>query len=272
MAKKRTKVIIAGAGGRMGKTILGLAHRDPGIEIVGAFEHSNHSAVGRDVGELIGVEPINIPVHPDLHECVRSGGIVIDFTHPDAVEQNLDVAATAKCAMVIGTTGLTNAFLKRLNTVANKIGIVQAPNMSVGVNLLYQLVSLVGKSLDSRYDIEIVEEHHRHKKDAPSGTALELARLVAKAREVSLERNAVYGRKGVAAARKKGSIGIHAIRGGDTIGIHNVSFISEGERLELVHKASSREAFGHGALVAAKFIAKKNHGLYNMQQVLGLDG
>src|SRR3989338_4125730 len=142
--------------------------------------------------------------------------------------------------------------------------------MSVGVNLLFNLVSLVGEILDERYDVEIVEEHHRHKKDAPSGTALALARLIAKARNIDFEKEAVYGRRGLVGERKRGSIGIHAVRGGDVVGNHQVCFISDGERLELVHKASSREAFASGALLAVKFVVKKKSGLYNMRQVLGL--
>ena len=254
----------------MGRTILSLAHRDPAIRIGGAVEKTDSSAIGRDVGELIGVGPIHVPVHPDLRECIDSGGVVIDFTQLDAVPHHVDIALKARRPMVIGTTGLTSATLDKIRAASRKIPVVQAPNMSVGVNLLFKLVSLVGGVLDARYDVEIVEEHHRHKKDAPSGTALELARLIAKARKMDLEGNVVYGRKGLTGERKRGIIGLHAVRGGDTVGHHQVCFISDGERLELVHRASSREAFGYGALVAAKFVARKKFGFYNMQQVLGL--
>ncbi len=270
MAKQPVKIIVAGAAGRMGRTILSLAHRDPEIEIAGAFEKADNPAVGRDVGELIGKPPMNVPVHPDLRECVRSGSVVIDFTQPEAVPHHLEIVLKAKRAMVIGTTGLTSGLLEKIRSAARKIPVVQTPNMSVGVNLLFRLASLVGSVLDDRYDVEITEEHHRHKKDAPSGTALELARLIAKARKITLEQNVVFGRKGLTGERKRGVIGIHAIRGGDVVGNHQVSFISEGERLELIHKASSREAFGSGALLAAKFVAKKKFGFYNMQDVLGL--
>ena len=270
MAKQAVKIIVAGAAGRMGRTILGLAHRVSGIQIAGAFERSDSPAVGRDVGELIGVKSLNVPVHPDIRECIKFGNVVIDFTQPEAVPENLEVALKAKRAIVIGTTGLTNVFIQKIHSAARKIPIVQAPNMSVGVNLLFRLASLVGSALDDRYDVEIAEEHHRHKKDAPSGTALELARLIAKARKIDFQQNVVYGRKGLTGERKRGSIGIHAVRGGDVIGNHQVSFLSDGERIELVHKASSREAFGYGALLAAKFLAKKKSGFYNMQEVLGL--
>ena len=269
MKKHAVRIIVAGAAGRMGRTILSAAHQDPEIQIAGAFERSDSSAVGHDVGELIGLKS-NVPVHPDIRECISSGDVIIDFTQPEATLHHLEVALKAKKGLVVGTTGLPHAIIQKLRTAGRKIPIVQAPNMSIGVNLLFRLASLVGETLDQRYDIEIVEEHHRHKKDAPSGTALELARILAQARKVSLESSVVYGRKGLTGERKRGTIGIHAVRGGDVVGNHQVSFISEGERVELIHKASSREAFAQGALVAAKFLAKKRLGFYNMQQVLGL--
>lgn len=268
--RNAVRIIVAGAAGRMGRSILNLADRDPGIKIVGAFERADSSMIGHDVGELIGAPSINVPIHPDLRECVQLGSVIIDFTQPEAVPHHLDIALKTKRAMVIGTTGLSDAFIGKLHAASKKIPIVQAPNMSIGVNLLFRLAELVGTSLDERYDVEIVEEHHKHKKDAPSGTALELARVIAKARKIDLETHAIYGRKGITGERKRGSIGIHAVRGGDVIGNHQVSFMTEGERIELIHKASSREAFASGALCAAKFVAKKKVGFYNMQQVLGL--
>ena len=269
---KKVKVIVAGAAGRMGKTILNLAQRDPEIEIAGAFERSDNPAVGRDVGELIGIPPINVPVHPDLRECIGSGGVVIDFTQPDATAHHVDIAKKAKCGVVIGTTGLEKTFVAKLKSVYSKaIPVVQSPNMSPGVNLLFHLVTRVGSLLGDQYDVEIVEEHHRYKKDAPSGTALELANLIAKERsQVHSKPAIICGRQGLTSQRKRGEIAIHAVRGGDIVGNHQVSFISEGERIELVHKASSREAFAGGALIAAKFIAKKKAGFYNMRDVLGL--
>jgi 4-hydroxy-tetrahydrodipicolinate reductase len=273
MAKNKIRIIVAGAAGRMGRTILSLAHRDPEIQIAGAFERSDSPAVGRDVGELIGTGSIGVPVHPDLRECIKFGKVVIDFTDPSAVPHNLEIALKARRAMVIGTTGLDQGFVAKLHAFySEKIPILQSPNMSLGVNLLFHLVSQTADMLSDRYDVEIVEEHHRHKKDAPSGTALELARLIAKERGINLrdKDNVHYGRQGLVGERKRGTIGIHAVRGGDIVGNHQVSFISEGERIELIHKASSREAFAHGALLAAKFLAKKKLGFYNMQQVLGL--
>lgn len=266
----KTRIIVAGACGRMGRTILSLAAQDHHIRIAGAFERADHPEIGHDAGTLIGTKALNVPIHPDLRECVRAGNVIVDFTHADAVPQNLAVALKEKKAMVIGTTGLSSSFLRDLQTTARKIPIVQAPNMSVGVNLLFQLASLVAEKLTDRYDVEIVEEHHRHKKDAPSGTALELGRLIAKARNIDWDGNAVFGRKGLTGERKRGTIGIHAVRGGDVVGNHQVNFLADGERIELVHKASSREAFAYGALLAAKFVARKKSGFYNMRQVLGL--
>lgn len=268
--KTVVKIIVAGAAGRMGRTILGLAAKDPSIRIAGAFERADHPVIGHDVGSLIGTDPVNVPVHPDIRECIEAGAVVIDFTHAEAAPHHLAAAIGKKRAMVIGTTGLPMAFIDKLRLAAKTIPIVQAPNMSIGVNLLFQLALVAGQKLDDHYDVEIVEEHHRHKKDAPSGTALELARQIARARKIELDTHAVYGRKGMTGERKRGTIGIHAVRGGDTVGDHRVSFIADGERVELVHRASSRESFGHGALLAAKFVANQKPGLYNMQQVLGL--
>lgn len=267
--RNAVRILVAGAGGRMGRSILNLAYQDPEIQIAGAFERTDSPVIGRDVGELIGVPPINVPVHPDLRECVQLGSVIIDFTQPEAVPHHLDIALKTKRAMVIGTTGLSDTLIRKLRAASKKIPIVQAPNMSVGVNLLFRLAELVGNSLNDSYDVEIVEEHHKHKKDAPSGTALELARVIAKARKIDLETHALYGRKGMTGERKRGSIGIHAVRGGDVVGNHQVSFMNEGERIELIHKASSRGAFALGALYAAKFVAKQKVGFYNMRDILG---
>lgn len=263
-------IIVAGACGRMGQTILRLALADSSIKVAGAFERSDHSSIGRDIGEILGQDSVKVPVHPDFRECVGVGNVVIDFTHPAATAQNLKVAVQKKIGMVIGTTGLSNAFIRELKRVSKKIPIVQSPNMSLGVNLLFRLTNMTAELLDDSYDIEIVEAHHRHKKDAPSGTALELVRQAAFGRKINLESNVTFGRKGDTGARKAGAIGVHAIRGGDVVGDHQVAFMTDGERIELVHKASSRDAFAKGALLAAKFVAKKKNGFYNMQQVLGL--
>ena len=264
------RVVVAGAGGKMGRAVLKAAFQDPQVKIAGAFERADSSVLGRDVGELIGERSLDVPVHPDILECIKSGDVLIDFTHPVATAQHLKTCVAHKRAMVIGTTGLSSDLMKKIRESSKKIAIVQSANMSSGVNLLFRLAQLVASTLNDAYDVEIVEAHHKHKKDAPSGTALELARQIAEARKVSFESGLIYGRKGEAGARKRGSIGIHAVRGGDVVGDHTVSFLADGERIELVHRASSREAFARGAILAAKFAAKKRSGFYTMQQVLGL--
>jgi 4-hydroxy-tetrahydrodipicolinate reductase len=184
--------------------------------------------------------------------------------------QNLACVKKHKKKIVIGTTGLSEKDKKTIAAAAADTAIVCAPNMSVGVNLLFKLSSMVASILHDDYDVEIVEAHHKHKKDAPSGTAARLAELVAEARKVSLAEQGVYGRKGLSGERGRGTIGIHAVRGGDVVGEHTVSFLAEGERVELVHKASSRDAFAKGALVAARFLINKARGIFSMQDVLGL--
>jgi len=264
------KIIVAGAGGRMGQAILQLAAADPQVKIAGAFEKSDHPSIGRDVGELLGRRSMRVPIHPDLRECIRHGQVMIDFTDPTCTYQNLKLASEYGTAMVIGTTGLTDTVKKAIKSASKKIPIVQSPNMSVGVNLLFKLAQLTASILDPTYDIEIVEAHHRHKKDAPSGTALELVRQIAEARKVLIEDKVIYGRHGETGARPSGTIGVHALRGGDIVGDHIVSFMTEGEKIEISHRATSRNAFAKGAIQAAKFLAKKRPGTYNMQQVLGL--
>lgn len=268
MAKELVKIVVAGAAGKMGRTILGLALKDPTIKIVGAFE-SDSSYIGRDAGELIGEKPIHVPISSDVKNCVSAGDVLIDFTHPSAASAHLKTALDKGAKLVIGTTGLSETLISEIKKASAKIGIVQSPNMSLGVNLLFELAKMTASILDESYDIEIVEAHHAQKKDAPSGTALELLRQIMNARKTA-ESNAVYGRKGETGARRKGTIGVHAVRGGDVVGDHTVSFLTEGERIELIHRASSRAAFAKGALLAAKFIAKQKSGFYNMQQVLGL--
>ncbi len=266
----RVKIIIAGAAGRMGRAVLSAAVCDKKVRIAGAFEQAKNPSVGHDLGELIGHRPLKIPVHPDLRECISEGDAIIDFTSPEVTAQNLALAVAFKKAMVIGTTGMPQELLTAIKKASSKIPVVQAPNMSIGVNLLFRLCGLVGGVLDENYDVEIVEEHHRNKKDAPSGTALEIARLIAKSRVIDFEENAVFGRQGMTGLRKKGTIGIHAVRGGDTIGSHEVCFIADGERFQLSHRATSREAFAIGALRAARFLADKSKGLFSMQDVLGI--
>lgn len=264
------RLVVAGAAGRMGRTLLTLAARDTAFKIVGGIESPAHPELGRDLGGLIHSEPLGVSLGHDPYPVLEEADVLIDFTHPSATEAHLAAALKTKTAYVLGTTGLSEKILSSLKTASQRIAIVQSPNMSIGVNLLFKLAELTGSTLDESYDIEIVEAHHRMKKDAPSGTALKLLEILAQARKKDIKKDAVYGRQGETGARPRGQIGVLAIRGGDVVGDHTVSFLGEGERIELTHRATSREAFAQGALLAAKFIAKRKSGLYNMAQVLGL--
>ncbi|MBI4711354.1 MAG: 4-hydroxy-tetrahydrodipicolinate reductase [Candidatus Omnitrophica bacterium] len=264
------KLVMAGAAGRMGKTILRLASQDKAFKITGALEQRGHAALGQDLGPIIGRDLMGVEVTQDVTATIKSADILIDFSHFSALPENLKAAVKTRTAYVIGTTGIPATTLRQIQSASRKIPIVQSPNMSVGVNLLFKLAAIAGKVLDESYDLEIMEIHHRMKKDAPSGTAMKLLEILLEARGRDLKKDVVYGREGETGAREKGKIGVFALRGGDVVGDHTVSFFGDGERVELVHKASSREAFARGALLAAKFLAKKKQGLYHMQQVLGI--
>ena len=264
------RLVIAGAGGRMACRIMTLALQSKAFSIAGAFEAKDHPAVGKSVGALLGVEGLPVRIVSNAEEAIAKGDVLIDFTHASATPAHVRISEASRKAMVIGTTGLEAKSLAAIKKAAKTIPIVQSPNMSAGVNLLFNVVEKVAATLGEEYDIEIVETHHRHKKDSPSGTALELARRAALGRKIDLEKEAVYGRKGFTGERKKGTIGIHAVRGGDVVGEHIVSFLAEGELLELTHRATSRDAFAQGALLAARFVAGKKNGLYTMHDVLGL--
>jgi 4-hydroxy-tetrahydrodipicolinate reductase len=264
------KLAVAGAAGRVGKIILQLALQDKSFRIVGGLEQGGHAALGMDIGPLIGGDLLGVKIQQDPLSTLKQADVLIDFTHFSALPENLDACLKNQTAYVIGTTAIPAATMKKIQQASKKIPIVQSPNMSVGVNLLFKLAELAGSVLDESYDLEISEIHHRMKKDAPSGTAMKLLEILAKARGRDLKKDVIYGREGETGAREKGKIGVFALRGGDVIGEHTVSFLGDGERLELVHKASSREAFAKGALLAAKFLAKKKTGLYHMGHVLGM--
>ncbi len=264
------RLVVAGAAGRMGKTILTLASRDREFQIVGGLEHAASPALGTDIGMLVGSEPLGAVVSHDPNAILKKADVLIDFTHPSATPSHLRAALKTKTALAIGTTGLGEKILRMLRAASKTIPIVQSPNMSIGVNLLFQLAEIAAKILGDSYDIEIAETHHRMKKDAPSGTALKLLEILAKARQKNLRRDVVYGRKGEIGARPKGQIGVSALRGGDVVGDHILAFLGDGERLELVHRATSREAFAQGALRAAKFLARRKRGFYTMRDVLGI--
>ncbi len=263
------RLAIAGAGGRMGQALVEATLGAADLRLAAALDVSGSPAIGRDAGERVGVAT-GVKVGSDIASAVRSADVLIDFTRPDGALAHAQVCAAAGAAMVIGTTGLSEAQQAGLREHASRIPIVFAPNMSVGVNVLAKLVSMAARSLGAAYDVEIVEMHHRHKVDAPSGTALLLGEAAATGAGVSLRDHAVYAREGHTGERKAGTIGFAALRGGDVVGEHTVIFAGAGERVQLSHIATSRQNFAAGALRAARYAVGRGPGLYNMTDVLGL--
>ncbi len=262
------KVIVTGAGGKMGRRISSLVMAEKDMELVGAVERQGHPSLGKDIGELLGLGKTGLIVQENLKKVINSGQVIIDFSAPESTLTHLRLVVEHKKAMVIGTTGFSEEELREIKDLAKNIPCLMSPNMSLGVNLLFKVAGDVARTLGEGYDIEIVEAHHRRKKDAPSGTAKRLAAILSEARGKSLEKVAVYGRKGMTGERPKEAIGIHAVRGGDIVGDHTVIFAGEGERVELVHRAHSRDTFARGAIRAARFVATATNGLYSMQDVL----
>jgi 4-hydroxy-tetrahydrodipicolinate reductase len=262
-----TRIAIAGAAGRMGRRIAALAAADDGFEIVSATESAGHEALGSDLGPLCGAGEMGVTV---TEEMAGDPEAIIDFTTPESTLRCLDAARGRKIAHVIGTTGLTESHLAEIAEAAERIPVVQAPNMSVGVNLLFRIVGEVAAALGDDYDIEIAETHHRFKKDAPSGTALGLARSICEATGRALPDCLVHGRQGPS-PRRPGEIGMHALRVGDTVGEHSVHFGSLGETVTISHSAHTRDTFALGALRAAAWATRQRHGLFSMQDVLFAD-
>lgn len=263
------KLVMNGALGRMGRRIITLASQDPDIEITGAVDIDKNQR-GLDIGELIGTGRLGIPLEDDLSKVITAADVVVDFTWPDTVLKTAALCGKIKTPLVVGTTGLSKEEEEKFRELVSAIPCVKAPNMSIGVNLLFKLAAETASVLGDEYDVEITEIHHRFKKDAPSGTARRLSEVIADALDISLDEHAVYGRHGIPGERPRREIGIHALRAGDVVGEHTVTFGTIGERIELVHKAQSRDAFAKGTIRAAKFICNKEPGLYDMQDVLGL--
>ncbi len=264
------RVVIVGAAGRMGRRLLDGVLSATDLALVGAVERADCPDLGADAGMLAGRGACGVKLTASLAEALAQADAVIDFSVGDVVA-DARVATASGCSVVIGTTALDAAAKAALADLAAAGGrLVQAPNMSVGVNVLFRVAEDVARILGEDYDIEIVEMHHRRKKDAPSGTAVGLAEAVARARGVSWRDVAAHGREGLVGERPRGEIGLHAVRGGDVVGDHAVIFATDGERVELAHKAASRDTFVHGALRAVRFLASAKPGLYDMQDVLGL--
>ncbi|MBF0166308.1 MAG: 4-hydroxy-tetrahydrodipicolinate reductase [Alphaproteobacteria bacterium] len=264
------KIGIVGCAGRMGQMLVREVLQTPGAHLAGGTERPGTDAVGRDIGELVGFGKLGIAVSASAAEMFQHVDAVIDFTVPPASVEHAKIAASLGKVLIIGTTGMSEAQSRQVEEQAQKARIVMAPNMSVGVTLAAALVEQVARVLDDMYDIEIVEMHHRHKVDAPSGTALGLGRAAAMGRGVSLDQVACKSRDGQTGVRPRGEIGFATLRGGDVVGDHTVIFAAEGERFEITHKASSRQIFAKGAVRAALWCKGRRHGLYSMKDVLGL--
>lgn len=262
------RLILSGAAGRMGRRLVALGQEDAGIELVGALEAPGHPELGQDSGRLAGAANNGVPLLAVLPPSLAAD-VILDFSLPPGTMARLQEALERKLALITGTTGLSAAQETALKDAAGKIPVLQAPNFSLGVNLLLKLTGQVARVLGEDYDLEILEHHHRHKKDAPSGTAKALAAAAAAARQLSVETDVVHGRKGEVGARPRRQIGVHAVRLGDVTGFHEVLFGAEGETVTLSHRASSRDTFARGALRAAKWIRGRPPGWYTMADVLG---
>ncbi len=273
------RVVVAGVAGRMGQRILNSVRADEACEVVGATDRPESARIGLDAGLLTGAGPLEVVVASSLAAALdkaeaaqRPAHVVIDFTAPTASVQHAQLCAARGVALVVGTTGFSAQARAEVAGAAQRVPVLMAPNMSVGVNVLFRLVADAARALGNEYEVEIVEVHHRNKADAPSGTALRLAEVAADALKLDVEKAAVYQRHGQIGARQPGTIGVQTVRGGDVVGEHTVFFFADGERIELTHRAQSRDNFARGAVRAAKWLAGKPAGLYDMQDALGLRG
>lgn len=264
------RAIVAGAAGRMGGRIIHMIRQSSAVELAAAFERPDHPSVGSDVGQVASLGNLGIKVAGSLREVMGLGEVLIDFTAPEATVENLKLASAAKLAVVIGTTGMTGNLLDQAKALASSTRCVMSPNMSVGVNLMFKIAGEMAKVLGRDYDMEILEVHHRFKKDAPSGTATRLAQILAAATDRDLDEVGVYHRKGMIGERTSKEIGMQALRAGDITGEHTILFGGMGERLELIHRAHNRDNFARGALRAAAWVVHQPTGLYDMLDVLGL--
>lgn len=265
------RIAVTGAAGRMGKTLIEAIDNHPDTRLTVALERPDSSLIGVDSGELSGLGRNSVAVTGDIHAVIDQFDVLIDFTVPAASVNNAEACAAAGKKLVLGTTGFTPAQKEKVIACAGKTAFCMASNFSTGVNLCFKLVELAAQVLGDEVDIEIYEAHHRHKVDAPSGTALSLGEVVATTLNRKLSDVAVYGREGQTGARDNKTIGFATVRAGDIVGDHTVMFAAEGERVEITHKASSRMSFARGAIRAALWLADKEHGLFNMQDVLGLN-
>jgi 4-hydroxy-tetrahydrodipicolinate reductase len=265
-----TRLAVTGAAGRMGRTLVQTISETKGVTLSAALERDGNESLGRDAGELAGVATLNVALTSSLVGAVDRFETLIDFSVPAATLASLEVCRRHRKRLVIGTTGFDAAGRATIAEAARDIPIMMAPNMSIGVNLCFKLIEVAAKTLGDDVDVEVIEAHHRNKIDAPSGTALKMGEILAAALNRNLAENAVYGRHGVTGPRDRKTIGFETIRAGDIVGDHTVMFSGDGERIEIVHRASSRANFARGAIRAARWLESKPSGLFDMQDVLGL--
>lgn len=264
------RIAVTGAAGRMGKTLIEAVNNAEGAELTAAIERPDSSLIGVDAGELAGIGKLGVKVVSDIEQVLDQFDVLIDFTAPAATEFNAQACVRAGNKIVIGTTGFSDEQKAAVTAAAGQTAICMASNFSTGVNLCFKLLEVAAQVLGNDVDIEIYEAHHKHKVDAPSGTALSMGEVVADTLGRDLKQVAVYGREGQTGARDRETIGFATVRAGDIVGDHTVMFAAEGERVEITHKASSRMSFARGAVRAACWLAQKEQGLFNMQDVLGL--
>ena len=263
------RISVVGASGRMGKTIIETILEDGGMVLAAAIDQEGSPVIGKDAGEFLG-KPCGVRITSDVGAGIENADCLIDFTRPEGTLNHLKLCRARKVPAVIGTTGFDEKGKCAIAEAAEEIPIVFAPNMGVGVNAVFRLLEVASRILSDGYDIEIVEAHHKHKIDAPSGTAIRMGEIVARAIERNFEKSALYGRKGITGERDSSTIGFSAVRGGDIVGDHTVMYCGDGERIEIIHRAGSRKPYALGSLKAARFLAGKKSGLFDMQDVLGL--
>ena len=263
------KIAVAGASGRMGRMLVEAVLDAPDAQLSGALDIAGSPALGRDAGDFLGRDT-GVRITDSLAEALAGADVLIDFTRPEGTLRHLEACVARGVRMVIGTTGFDEDGKAAIARAAQRIGVVFAPNMSVGVNVTFKLLETAARILAEGYDIEIIEAHHRHKVDAPSGTALRMGEVVAQALGRDLKEVAVYGREGVTGERDPSTIGFATVRGGDIVGDHTVLFAGIGERIEITHRSASRVTYAHGSLRACRFLAGRQAGLFDMQDVLGL--
>ena len=262
-------VAVAGSTGRMGRTLIETVLRSSDIRLAAALEQAGSAHLGKDAGELVG-SPCGVAISDKVESALEGCQVLIDFTRPEGTLAHLAICRRQAISMVIGTTGFSDEQKRTIADAARDVAIVFAPNMSVGVNVTFKLLEVAATALSEGYDVEIIEAHHRHKVDAPSGTALKMGEVVAKALGRNLAECAVYGREGVTGERNTATIGFASVRGGDIVGDHSVMFAGTGERIEIVHRSTNRANYAEGALRAARFLSGRKTGLFDMQDVLGL--